>query len=771
MDSNENQTARKRGFLHSDGFVMLCIYFGVLLAHCLMIIPTTIFNLTPDEYVVTAYSAYFNGLDWSSTVSQGGYYGYFLGLLYTPVFALVREPLARYHAMLAVNGVIMSLVPVIAYYLCRRAFEVKKPASVLFSLVCGMYPCYMLLTKFTWNETMCIILIWIFVLLMYKAYNTTGGELSVKKQILSVLAGLTLVAAYATHGRMLALLAAGIVLEIVVLIAMRKRVFCISGFFVSIVAAFLADSAIKKFFRGELWLIDADSGKMPINTLEKMLSRISDLAFETVDGVSAFSGEKLAESIGKLAQTLVGHFFYFFSSTYGFGALCTVAVITAIVLYFRRRYQQKKDSAVEAYVDDNTLIFCLFTLLAMGAIFFVSVVFKGTSTLFYERSDTTIYGRYTEIFYPLAILAGLVLIYKKRVTLSQTLAAISAGAAVCVMTIFFVLPSVTGGERFVSAMIMGIAPMRYGEGMREAITSASLYKIAFTMMILLFAMVIVWVIRRDKEKWYIMGTSLGILLIYTNIYGIINYTIPQSKNAWAGAAYMQTAVDEVIEAGFDSVTVFDISKDRFIKAQFLYPELEISVTDTAAELTNLESRPDVILAERQNNLQLWLDGVYLVGDINQNINIYACTEEAARAFENIGLEVHRESVVRYDVKSIPATTSVGKYETAVLPNGGSVYTNYFSTLRADKFYITLTGSNLLPDESCTITLTSDKGAKHIPYEIAESGDGQLKISFTLTQKTSDIRFKLTNNATQVAEVSELVIERESDKPYAVLPAA
>lgn len=771
MDLTENQTARKGGFLHSDWFVMLCIYLGVLAVHCVMIIPTTIFNLTPDEYVVTAYSAYFNGLSWSSTVSQGGYYGYFLGLLYTPIFALISEPTARYHAMLVVNGVIMSFVPIIAYYLCRRAYNVKKTASVLFSLICGMYPCYMLLTKFTWNETMCDILIWVFVLLTYKAYNTQGSEISLKKQLFSVLAGLTLVAAYATHGRMLALLAAGVVLEIVVLIAMRRRVFCLTGFFSSIVAAFLADRALKKFFRGELWLIGNGSDKMPINTIEKMMSRISDIAFENTDGVTAFSWEKLADSVGKLVQTLIGHVFYFFSSTYGFGALCTVAVITAIVMYFRSRSRHKKDSSVEVYIDDNTQLLCLFTLLAMGAIFAVSVMFKGTSTLFAERSDTTIYGRYTEIFYPVAILAGLVLIYKNRVSLSQTLAAISSGAAVCVLTIFCVLPAVTGGDRFVSAMIVGISPMRYGEGMRDPITSDSIYKIAFTTMILLFAAVMVWVISRDKQKWCGIGISLGVLLIYTNVYGVMNYTIPQSKNAWVGAEYMQTAIDTVCEAGFDSVTIFDISKDRYVKAQFLYPELDITITDSAAELTKLDSRPEVIITERTNNLQLWVRGVYLVGDINSNISVYACTEQAAQAFENIGVKVERENGVRYDAQSIPATTSVGRYETAVLPNGASVYTNYFEVPLPDTVYITVTGSNLLPEESCTILLTSDKGKKTIDYQIIESSGDKLTIAFTLDRKTADIRFKLTNTATQVAEVSTLVIERESNRPLAVLPAA
>ncbi len=171
MDETIPVRGKVIGLLKSDAFIMLVIYSAALTLHMLITGAATIFNLTPDEYSVTAIAAYINGLDWSPTVSTGGYYGYFQSLFYVPVFWITDDPYLRYRLMLMINGVLMSLVPVIAYWLSRRAFDVKMPAAAVFSLICGLYPSYMLLTNFTWNETMCCLLPWFFVLLLYKAHD------------------------------------------------------------------------------------------------------------------------------------------------------------------------------------------------------------------------------------------------------------------------------------------------------------------------------------------------------------------------------------------------------------------------------------------------------------------------------------------------------------------------------------------------------------------------------------------------------------------------
>ena len=122
-----------------------------------------------------------------------------------------------------------------------------------------MSPAYLLLTKYNWNETLCCLLPWVFALLMYKSLksfkDTSHSSKAVfRQQLWAALAGLTLVAAYATHGRMIAMLAAGVVLELVVLFTMKRKVFALSGFFSSVVVGFLADKMIKGYLQNVLWL-------------------------------------------------------------------------------------------------------------------------------------------------------------------------------------------------------------------------------------------------------------------------------------------------------------------------------------------------------------------------------------------------------------------------------------------------------------------------------------------------------------------------------------
>ena len=107
---SEQPKQKAAAFYMSDGFVMLCLYFGALVIHILMTLCTTIFNLTPDEFSVTAVAAYANGMDWSSIVSTGGYYGYFQSIFYIPVFWITDEPYLRYHLMLVINGILMKLI-------------------------------------------------------------------------------------------------------------------------------------------------------------------------------------------------------------------------------------------------------------------------------------------------------------------------------------------------------------------------------------------------------------------------------------------------------------------------------------------------------------------------------------------------------------------------------------------------------------------------------------------------------------------------------------
>jgi len=745
-----------------DRLIMVLLYAAALTFHLLMTRTATIFNLTPDEYSVTAIAAYLNGLDWSPTVSTGGYYGYFQSLFYVPVFWVTDDPYLRYRLMLAVNGILVSFIPVIVYWLSRRAFEVKKPAAAVFALLCGMYPSYMLLTKFTWNETMCVMLPWVFTLLMYKSL---GCESTAKKQIFSCLGGFTLACAYAAHGRMLSLVAAGIVLELIVYFSMKRtRIFCFTGFFGSAVVGSIADKLLKDYFKNALW-----NGKQaPANTIEKMFSVLFD--------------EDGKFNISRFFETLIGHFFYFFSSTWGFGAICAVLIITAIVLYYRRRNKapalsengENGESGTKAlpYINDKTAVFCWFSLLVMGAAFAVSVLFKCTSSVYDKRMDTTIYGRYTEGFYPIAILCTLTLIYKGTLTRWHGLAALGLNAAVIGLTQVFTAPVVINSETFVSAMVLGLSHMRYGEGVKDLYSQETFVKIYVSVL----AVSVIWAVlglikRLDKVRWAALCIPLSGLMLWSGIYGYTKYIVPQAKNAQRSADIMTEAMDKLGDE-FNGVTLYGMARDRYVKTQFLYPETTVWVASSISAYHKLESKSDIVLANFEETPELWIDGLRLVGSLENSVRIYAASDKACDWAENSGYRLGESGCITYIAAELYVNSKgvkLGHNEYADLDladsgednviisllNGGSVYTGYMH-LQKGAYSFTVYGKGVGGNK---VKLTADKGKTELPYEILTNNDGELCAELTVGKKTENVRFIFTSVCETPIAVDKIVIRR------------
>lgn len=746
--------------LKSDAGIMTAIYAGALVLHILITGAATIFNLTPDEYSVTAIAAYLNGLDWSSTVSTGGYYGYFQSLFYVPVFQITDDPYLRYRLMLIINGVLMSFVPVIAYWLTRRVFEIKKPAAAVFSLICGLYPSYMLLTNFTWNETMCCLLPWVFLLIVFRAYSCGN---TIKKQALSCLGGLVSVAAYAAHGRMLSLVAAGTVLEIIVFLTVRERssdteetgslehspkrarIFCFSGFFGGTAAGLIVDKMLKRRFQSVLW--NVGSGKSaPINTIEKMTSQLF--------------GENGNFSIARFFQTLIGHFFYFFSSTWGFGAVCVISVISSLIIYYRRKIG-KTSAEKLPNIGDKTAVLCWFVLLITGAAFAVSVLFKCTSSSFDKRMDTTIYGRYTESVYPLAILCALVIIYKFGITRLQAVAAFISNAAVTALTQIFTVPIVTDSETFVSAMVLGLVPMRYGEGLRDLYDQTTFIKIYLTV----FAVSILWLAiafigKLKKYRAYVFCIPLAVTLIYSGTVGYMTYTVPQAKNAKRGADIMTAAVDK-LNGDFNEITLFAMPRDRYVKTQFLYPEMKIKIASSVPAYRKPENKSGIVLANIEETPELWFDELRLIGSLNDTVHIYAASEDAYRWALEKGYTLGESGMIVYSAAELKTSSdrvqtnyndNAGNIKTALsLAKYASAYTNY-THLQKGTYTFTVYASG-----SGNIAITADKGKTELPFEIIES-DG-ICAELTVKQKTENVRFTFANNSDAPINIEKIVIQR------------
>lgn len=752
----EDSAPKKPSIFLSDGFLMAALYVIALVIHVLMTQATTMFNLTPDEYAVTGVAAWANGYDWSATISAGGYYGYFQSLFYIPVFRLISDPMTQYRAMILINGFIMSFVPVISYFLSRKWFGVRKLSSVFISVICGMYPSYLLLTKYTWNETMCCFLPWIFALLMYlslKSHKDTSHSFKAvfMQQLWAVLAGFVLIAAYASHGRMLALTAAGVVLELVVLITMKRRLFSLTGFFASTAGFFIVDKFLKKFIQAGLWLSETKN-KASVNTIENMFGRISNID---------------SEKLSHFPQTLFGHFFYFLSSTWGFGAICIVLIFSGIIMYYvtagraRSGADTAPDGKAQTYVTPSLAIFCWYALLCMGAIFVVSVMFKSTSTVYDTRADTAIFGRYIETFFPIAFFPTLIMIYRRRFTIRHCFAALLTAAFICAMTELFTVSAVVGdGETtksIVGAMILGIGPLRIGEALKDPFTATTFLKIIGVVMLLLLAVVIVRLVKKKGDSLFnFIAIPLGGLLIYSTLYGFDSYTIVQGRNASYGAQYVTEALSMIEDCPYNDVLCFSMKGERYSKAQFLFPDMKIRTASNAKKLQELTECPDFIITGRDNDLSMWLDDICLVGDINNNVQLYACSNEAIAWVRDRGLPMTESGAMVYTGGNIPGTSSISRAgDSAMMPEGSAVYTNNFTLFSKGTYTVSAEGTRL---DGLAISLTSDKKAKDISYNVLECTGTSLKVEFSTAARTENVQFKLTNKTSGAVSVSRLSIQ-------------
>ena len=424
-------------------------------------------------------------------------------------------------------------------------------------------------------------------------------------------------------------------------------------------------------------------------------------------------------------------------------------------------------------IDKNTAVFMWFTLLVMGAIFVVSVCFKATSSLLTERGDTMIYGRYTEIFYPIAILAGLAAIYKNLVGTVHYFISMCVASAINVMTALWVMPVVTSADRFVSAMIMNIAPLRYGEGMRALLTQESFIKIIITTMSMLFLWILVGIIRRnDKKIQVFFSVPLAALLLYSGIYGYVCYTVPQSRNAASGANKINAAL-ELVYGDFDSVTCCNLTRERYVKGQFLYPDLDVKIVSTASGLRKLDTLPDIIIATDSDVLATQVKGIYLVGSAAADMQVYAGNAEAAEKLRAKGLRVAAEGEITYVAADLPSTTNVQKtglseggnvnYDipensgaTAIVPGGAAVYTDYVNLPLAGSYMFIVNGRGV---DRGRISLTSNKGADNMEYEIVEQTEDTLCVKAAISGKTENVRFKLSGTSGEPIEVDSLTIKR------------
>ena len=380
------------------GLHILLLYGITVWIHLQVSLQMEMLHMSHDEMGVLATAAWAAGEDWSGIVSQFGYYGYGSSLLYIPIFLLTKGALLRYHLVTTLNSCLMSLIPVIAYRI-GRSYAGAPPWTAFFcSLAAGLYPGYLLFSKWVWNETMMCLLPWVMVLLMLRLDNE---ERRGHRIVCSVLLAFVLVYSYTVHGRALGLIAAVLLVIAFVLVFRRKWMIEPISFAAAFAACLAGDHFLKQYVMAHVWRVTSDS--QVNNTMGSMGSHLH--AYLDPEG---FAG------LMKIASTQISAAS---ASTYGILALALVVTLPLIVKYALPKREGD---------DRRFWMLSVLTILFFAAAFCISILFLGEEGSKEEtRGDYYIYTRYFSNTLGLVIFTALLICAEKGLSTVRCL--ITAG--------------------------------------------------------------------------------------------------------------------------------------------------------------------------------------------------------------------------------------------------------------------------------------------------------------------------------------------------------
>ena len=152
-------------FSFGDRGVMFILFACSVVMHALLAMIPELPAVQPDEIGTASIAAFYSGRDWSGIMSRVGYYyGYIQAIFYAPLFPIFGgNPLALYKAMLVVNGIIISFIPLLAYHLASKLGVNKVWQKIVIAFCSGLYITYVAHSKFIWNEAICSLLPWLLI--------------------------------------------------------------------------------------------------------------------------------------------------------------------------------------------------------------------------------------------------------------------------------------------------------------------------------------------------------------------------------------------------------------------------------------------------------------------------------------------------------------------------------------------------------------------------------------------------------------------------------
>ncbi len=556
-----------------DRGIMFILFAFSVVIHALLTLRMELPAVNPDEIGVASIAAFYAGRDWSGLMhAVGYYYGYVQAIFYLPLFAVFQSPYALYKAMLVMNGVLISLIPMIAYHLAAKIGIPKVWQKTVIALCCGFYVTYIAHSKFIWNEAISSLLPWALIWCVYMAWDRKNRY---SKFTFSMLAGFICAVSFGAHSRLIAVV---IALTLTVLIArfcFKEKILNLPAFFITLSLSFVTEYFFRKMVQTIVW-----AGSPTGNTVEGGLERIGGL-FEK----SGFS---------QFVATLFGHLYTFCTSTLGIGAIAiavfTVMCFSRLSEYYTRKKSETIENGTKVYEPEKhrfslrLMIFAIYAFFAVGGSLLLSVLYKFNSSQFGDIKDLVIFGRYTDNVAPLAIFLVIAFLYLYGISIKTVAGSAALYAYVCFGFFTVSYPLVEKARSYRESPILGLLPWRIGEDITSNFSSIS-FIIMTSAVFTLFAALAVSLSCTRRFKAQFLSVIICGIFTYTTLFASFNYLPMRAEENLEKTAPVK-AICEFLYNDVNSpqIVAYQTNTRTAGLVQFLNPLTEVSLIRKAKNL-------------------------------------------------------------------------------------------------------------------------------------------------------------------------------------------
>ncbi len=595
-----------------DRGIMFIMFAVSVVAHSLMAMCMELPAIDPDEIGVASIAAFYSGRDWSALMGQiSNYYGYIQAVLYTPLFLLFSNSYALYKACLVVNGVLISLIPLIAYNVASRLGINSVWKRLTIAFCCGSYITYIAHSKFIWNEAICSLLPWLLLWVMFMAM---GSQKAVTRIAWSAFAGILCAVCYAAHPRLIAVVIAFVLTILIVRICMNRRILVLPVFIPALIAGFVGEHFCQEAIQQFVW-----NGNASSNTLSAEAGRVLGLFGEN--------------GFNRFISTLFGHLYTFMTSTAGLG---TVALVVFFLLIFVRIREWHSNlggttvDGVKVYEPSTKHTYSarltalgIYSFLAVGGSMLISALYMFDCDQIGEIKDLTMFGRFTDNVAPLAVFLVLVFLFRYKLNLKHIGWAAAIYAYVCFGFFTVSWQMISSAEGYMCSPVLGLMPWRIGEDYTKAFAPDS-FIIMTSVTFAVLALMAVFISCTRKNLTKLISGMCCCLFLYTSVFAGTVY-LPQTARENLKNTEPARSVSALLynESASPVIAAYNISSQNACLIQFLNLNTRVAIIPKDKNL------PDncIIIADEGTKLPLDPESYDYIGT-QGGLSVFAYGEAA-----------------------------------------------------------------------------------------------------------------------------------------------